>query len=417
MRNLVLALLFTILFIGIAVAQSKKIEGYPGAPGNYITGFKGDNFVVQRNDGYAIINLDGTVMVSGIKTPAVGFSRKLLLYHGIFFAGEAGNIVLKDIKGKTLGPGKYKEIIPFVTDNTVARVPSEPGVWIVAYIDTTGKEVVRFDVRKYMAIVDPPSKTGGLTFVSLSEFLPFSEGLTPIRSRVAEKFGFIDKKLRLVIPVSFKKASPFSEGLAAVQNDDDNWRFINTTGKLVIPYSYSRRPSRFMAGLARVENKEGRFGFINKENQVVISPQYEFATCFYKGYALVRQSYNHPVLLIDSSATVVASFPKDISYIDNARPPIGIFGNEEKEYPFYVSETLQQLIDEGKGIFKKGGNYGLVDNKGKIVLDFRYQYLSDFHNDKMFAHKSEFINNSTRHEYGIINENGELVVEIVNSGF
>lgn len=417
MRYLILPILFTSFFIDLVKAQPKKVEGSIGSPPAYITQFEGDNFIVHKNNGYAVINLTGTIISSGIKAPVIGVSRKMSLYQNVLFAEEAGNIILKDIRGKTLGTGKYQDVVPFATDNTVARLPSEHGVWIVAYIDTAGKEIVRFDVLKYLAIVDPPKKTGGYSFMSLSKFMPFSEGLTPIQSRVSEKYGYIDKKLKLVIPVNFKQASPFTEGLAAVQNDDGNWGYIDAAGKLVIPYSYSRRPSRFMSGLAKVVSKDGRSGYINKENMVVIASQYEHATTFYKGYALVRQSYGHPVLLIDTAGAVVTSFPKGINYIDNSKQPMGISGGEQEDYPFYVSETLKQLVDEGYGIFKKAGNYGLVDNKGKIVLDFRYRYLSDFHDGKMFAHKSEYINGATRHEYGIINEKGELVIQIVDSEF
>lgn len=417
MLKLTVFLNLTLLFIHTATAQPTKVEGYATANSSYITHFDGYHFTVQRKDGYAVIDLKGNVITSGIKAPVIGFFRKLPMYHGTLFADEAGNIVLKSIKGKPLGIGKYQEIIPFTTNNTVARVAGTPGSWTVAYLDTSGKEIVRFDVKKYLAIAQPLSKMGAFSFVSLNQFLPFSEGLTPIHSAVSEKYGFIDKKLKLVIPVSFKQACPFSDGLAAVQNNDGNWGFINKTGRLVIPYTYSRRPSRFMSGLARVENNNGRWGYINKENKVVITPKYQFTSSFYKGYALVRESQNHPVLLIDSTGKTVTTFPKDASYIDNATPPAGISGGERPEYPFYVSETLQQLVDEGKGIFTSGLRYGLIDNKGNRVLDFEYQILSDYHGGKMFAHKSAYVNNSTQHQYGILNDRGSWVIEIVKPEF
>ncbi|MEC5146974.1 WG repeat-containing protein [Chitinophaga sp. 212800010-3] len=417
MRNLIIVVVLSIFPFFSAIAQSLKVEGYAGSSNNYITKFKGNYFTVERNDGYAIIDMEGKVVASGIKAPVMGFFRELPFAHGTIFTDEAGNIVLKNVKGQTLGTGKYKEVLPFTTDNTVARVPSAPGTWIVAYIDTTGKEIVRFDVKKYIAIVQPLNKNAAFTFVSLSDFLPFSDGLTPIASRQAEKYGYIDKKLQLIIPVGFKKARPFSEGLAAVQNADGNWGFINTSGKLIIPYTYSRETSRFMSGLARVENKEGLKGFINKDNVVVIPPRYEYATCFYKGYALVRENYDKPACLIDSMGIVVTTFPKNLSYIDNSKPAPGISAGDRPEYPFYVSETLQQLVDEGKGIFQYGTSYGLVDKKGKVILDCKYAYLSDFHNGKMFAHQSSFVNNSTKHEFGILKEDGEWAIQIVPSEF
>lgn len=282
MRNLIILTLCLLLFSNSVISQTKTVEGYTGDSYNIITQFYGDYFTVQRNDGYAVINLDGTVMASGIKPAVIGMTRKMSLYHQTLIADESGNAVLKDLKGNTLSTGKYKEIVPFVSDNTVAEVRSEPGTWIVAYVDTTGKEITRIDVKKYKPLVQSLNKSGGLYVATLSDFIPFSEGLTPVKSRVNNKYGFIDKKLNVVIPFSFKMARPFSDGMAAVQNEDGNWGYINTQGKLIIPFVYSRTPSRFMYGFARVESSNGLWGYINKENKIVIPPKYEHGTVFYK---------------------------------------------------------------------------------------------------------------------------------------
>jgi hypothetical protein len=205
--------------------------------------------------------------------------------------------------------------------------------------------------------------------------------------------------------------------MAAVENVDGNWGFINTLGKLVIPYTYSLPTSRFMSGLAKVQNKQGKFGFINKDNVVVIQPKYQFATSFYKGYALARESYSLPIDLIDSTGSVIATFPKELAYIDNSSPAPGIFAEEKFEYPFYTSPTLQQLVDEGKGIFQKGISYGLMDNKGQVVLDFKYQHLSDLHKGKLFADYSAYVNNKTINQLGIIDDKGNWLIEITPSQF
>jgi hypothetical protein len=416
MRYLLFLQLLFLLFP--AFSQPKKVDGYTGStPYNVITQFKGNYFTVEKNDGLAIVNLDGTIAASGIKAPKVGFTRKFSIDYGVYFAQEGDHIVLKNLAGKALGQGKFSEISPFVADNTVVQLQTAPGTTVLAYIDTTGREIVRFDARKYSVIANPTSKRISWVFTFLSNFLPFRDGLTPIQSDEKDKYGFINKELKLVIPFAYKNVSPFSEGLAAVKNDDGNWGYINTSGKLVIPYNYSRSPSRFSSGLAKVKNNEARFGFINKANKLVIPASYQLATHFYKGYALVQEDYDSPALLIDTTGSIIARFPKDASFINNDMPGPGISGKEEVEYPFYISETLKQLVDEGKGIFTKAGKYALIDKKGNIILDFNYNYLSDYHGGKMFAHKSDFINNSTQNTYGIINEKGEMVVDISKPEF
>jgi hypothetical protein len=107
MRNLILSNLFYLLFVLSASAQTVKVEGVAGSVGNYITHFYGDYFTVQKNDGYAVVDLSGKVLVSGINAPVVDFGRKLSIHHNIFFADVAGDMVLKNVNGKTLASGKY----------------------------------------------------------------------------------------------------------------------------------------------------------------------------------------------------------------------------------------------------------------------------------------------------------------------
>lgn len=77
------------------------------------------------------------------------------------------------------------------------------------------------------------------------------------------KFGYIDRKGNLVIEPKFKFASGFSEGLAAVAEERNNWEYIDTNGRVVLSANFcSAAP--FSEGLARVSicrRKCPDFGF------------------------------------------------------------------------------------------------------------------------------------------------------------
>ena len=60
----------------------------------------------------------------------------------------------------------------------------------------------------------------------------FSEGLAMFVSTDG-KYGFVDKNGKVVINSQFENAHPFSEGLAAVCQND-KWGFIDKKGKIVI---------------------------------------------------------------------------------------------------------------------------------------------------------------------------------------
>ncbi|MCC6978511.1 MAG: WG repeat-containing protein, partial [Candidatus Melainabacteria bacterium] len=78
--------------------------------------------------------------------------------------------------------------------------------------------------------------------------LPFSEGLAPVAkgrwqmgmapSLVAAKWGFIDKKGKVIVPLSYDEAHPFSGGMARVVADDKTG-FLDHNGKVAIEPKFS----------------------------------------------------------------------------------------------------------------------------------------------------------------------------------
>lgn len=60
----------------------------------------------------------------------------------------------------------------------------------------------------------------------------FKDGLARVRD-ANENWGFIDKTGKVVISCKWKNAHNFSDGLAAVQDVQGKWGYINKTGKVV----------------------------------------------------------------------------------------------------------------------------------------------------------------------------------------
>ena len=103
----------------------------------------------------------------------------------------------------------------------------------------------------------------------------FSEGLAWVIDNKDEyihspknKYGFIDKSGRVVIPFAWKRAWPFSDGLALVQDDNEKYGYINKAGTLVIPCKW-RYGASFSEGLVWVNDSNSRCHIINKQGQIV----------------------------------------------------------------------------------------------------------------------------------------------------
>ena len=161
--------------------------------------------------------------------------------------------------------------------------------------------------------------------------------------------GYIDTTGKIVIPQSFGKCGPFTEGLAWVLapeaiktpevispegevkrdvfltdrllglfeiNEGHKAGFIDKTGKLVIPFEYDNAYS-FVNGVAQV-SKGGKWGYIDKSNNVIIPIEYDYAYGGENGfYSVVKDG---KCGIVDSENRVVIPFVFD----DISTPSKGI---------------------------------------------------------------------------------------------
>lgn len=410
------------LFIGLsAMAQQKTAEGSFLTRGGKITSaFVNNAFTIQTNDGISIIDIEGKVLSSGLKPVSSSlFERgELSIKQGVFFVeDEQGEAILADVHGQRVGTLSFDKISPFLSeDNTIVMLHTGE----LAYINRNGEPIVLLD-EKYETLCGIGNSfsikdrfLAKKIFFKGDNFPSFSqEGLTSFEHLPTKKYGFTNMSLEEVIPAKYKQVGHFYDGLSAVQNEQGNWGFINAKGDEVIPFMYSQQPYNFHDGRAIVVSKERRYGYINKRNELVIPATYQNCTHFYKGYALVQEKYGMPVKLIDSVGQVAAEFPKGVQYINTTATA----AFDKRPFQDDISETLVQLVDHGKGIFKKGSTYGLIDKEGGVVLEFSYAYLGDFHNGRMLAHKYDFIEGNSQHTYGVLDDSGNWMLELVESTF
>ena len=162
----------------------------------------------------------------------------------------------------------------------------------------------------------------------------------PSQMRVVDgKWGFYDPERDLEIPCEWSDASPFSEGLAAVANENGRYGYIDNYGRLALPYGWSYAYP-FSEGLAVVEDSMGycrfmdrhykppfssvwnradffseglagvlkgdKWGFIDKAGKLVIPCVWYEVDWFHNGKAKVWDD-QHNVFLIDTQGNIVAS--------------------------------------------------------------------------------------------------------------
>lgn len=218
----------------------------------------------------------------------------------------------------------------------------------------------------------------------------FSEGLAQVSN--GSKWGYIDTKGKLVIPYRYDHATAFRYGRAQVKKGD-KWTFVDKTGK-----EYSMFETNTIYGvthgfipdvkgyLFRYE-KDGKVGIMNTDGKMVIPAKYDHMQLFHDG---IVAAY-----MINKDRTKCKSYELK-SFIDE---------NGKEIVPMGFYDDVQDF-SEGLAAVNKDGQYAVIDTTGKIVIPFgTYSGIGSFYEGVASARKNG--------KHGFINRKGEVVVPLI----
>ena len=176
----------------------------------------------------------------------------------------------------------------------------------------------------------------------------------------------------LVMPCNYDDVYSFSDGLALVERNDQ-WGYVNTTGREVIPCKYLISCMCFgltehLACLCA----DGRFGFLDKTGQTVIPFQYTEAAPFAEGLAVVRQGDKW-------------------GFIDKAGQSV---------VPVHYDFALP--FSEGLAAVKLGKCWGFIDTTGREVIPLKYEDADAFHGGLAAVRLN--------HQWGFIDKTGNEII-------
>ncbi len=282
---------------GLAAVKIDNKWGFIDKTGKIVVepSFNSTEGFFEFSDGLAAISYDTAEKVNNdLKLKKWGFIDK------------TGKIVIK--------PKFYRDCgihCPKFSEG-LAAISADPNLKRYGFIDKAGKFVIQpkfewaSNFNDGLARVTVDGKTGYIN--KQGEFVippiyfgaeDFSEGLAAVTHRPVSWF-FIDKSGARLTNKSYQIVSPFSNGLARVQQDN-RYEFIDKRGEAVLslqdPWKSYNDPKSIQAYLIQrkfsderlVIRKDEKFGFIDKTGNIVISPQFEEATPFYDGVALVKK--------------------------------------------------------------------------------------------------------------------------------
>lgn len=181
----------------------------------------------------------------------------------------------------------------------------------------------------------------------------FSEGLLSVR--IGDKWGFVDLNGEIVIPIKYKEAKNFSEGMASVCLDvkgKNTCGFIDKTENFVIPAQFEEC-WYFSEGLAAFK-KNGKYGFINKKGEIVIKPAFDWLYSFTEGLAAVKKNGKWGFINKNGRFVISPQYDQVWSF-RNGLASIS-FGKWEGGLGYHVMSTYN-------------GKWGYIDKTGAVVWE------------------------------------------------
>lgn len=196
-----------------------------------------------------------------------------------------------------------------------------------------------------------------------------------------------------ILMTTISKGQDTSEIIFAQVYYEKAWRIIDINGNFMLSQKYgvgSYQNLCFTDGLA-LSFSENKFGFTDFTDKQVIPNKYDAAQCFQFGYASVAVGQKWGIINREDKFIV--------------QPEYDYAGN-------YGSEGLAGLVKDGK--------LGFADTTGKIVIPFKYYWVSSFNSYPKYpiftngliaiidAGESDNLRNG---KIGFMNTSGEIIIK------
>lgn len=225
--------------------------------------------------------------------------------------------------------------------------------------------------------------------------------------RNGTKFGFMNKKGKVIVKAKFSGASNFSEGRAAIKWND-KWGYINLKGKIVINPKFER-VENFAEDLA-VVRVNGKYGFIGKDGKFVIEPKFDKVDSgFSEGFAIVKDNEDEKPYIINKKGVAFfkEKYEKILSFSEELAPVRvnGKWGYINKSGKLAINIQYEKAYNFSGELaaVKLKGEMGFIDKSGILVIKPIYKYVSDFSEGLAAV--------EVKGNWGYINTCGDLVIE------
>lgn len=205
----------------------------------------------------------------------------------------------------------------------------------------------------------------------------------------------------------------FHNGLATIKYSDEKYGYFNKKGRIIINCIYDEALP-FSEHLAAV-CIEGLWGFINIKGETVIKHKYDVAFSFTEGLAIVNENDNWTV--IDKNGKIVHSL-KNYSEVKPYKN--GLARVKTQKYGYINLKGLEVIslkYDETGSVYNdlipvKLNKWGVINKNDEIILPFDYDSISFLNKNLILVHKVVYNYNQKGYICGLYTINGEELLEV-----
>ena len=381
--------------------------------------YKEGNLKVEQNGQYGVINIKGTTILEPeyesiiadgyydeeTKYEQAGFVLRIKTDDGYKFgyADERGKIILEPL---------YNEInrITEITGEDVYLITANNGRYGVV---KNGKEVLKnefteisFDPNNNLLIIQKDNSQGVVDLEG-NNIIPIDYddiiiGGKYINAQKGEETLIFDAQGNN-IDTDILSYNQVNDNYAIVIDKDNNYNIVDNSGnkKLNQNYTYIEYldDNKFIATI------DGKTGIINGDGQVIIEIKYNAIQKIEDSNALQAvDSEQNRTDIIDSEMKINEGIAN--AYISKRDNYIKLYSETDvKYYNLDGKEIAYKEIEPNNSLYadKKDGKWGLIDNTGKVVVDYEYDMVTE-QNGNVAGIKKDG-------SWQIVDTNGQIISE------
>lgn len=211
---------------------------------------------------------------------------------------------------------------------------------------------------------------------------------------------------------SFFKSSKELDLIPFIQKE--KYGYFDLEGKIIINPQF-QFATTFREGLALVKTtgENGKWGYIDKDGKFVINATYKDATVFQEGIAWVVSENTAPTA-IDRNGEIkftlkdaeeVRLFSDDLAAYSKTDSTKTIWGFVDKSGKQIVNPQFEEVgnFNDGKCAVKnKEGKWGYIDKSGKIIINYQFDIAQKFMDGKAIVYLDD--------KAGVIDEEGKYII-------